>query len=76
MNPHRIKIQIGKKDQAVFKHILESYENLVTVSTLDAKDCILEVYVPAGNLDTAEGLLKSLQKELGFHILDKSEISE
>ncbi len=59
-------VKIHKKDIALFKFIIESYENLAQVSTANPVKGELEIYVPSGNLLTVDSLLKELQKEINF----------
>lgn len=75
MMPYTIKIQINRENQALFKYIFESYENLATVSTLNPSDGIIEVYIPAGNLLTVEKLLEKLQNEINFQIIEKKPVT-
>ena len=70
MKPHSIKIQIGPKDQALFKYIIESYENIATVSTLNSREGIISIYIPSGNIKEMEKILYNLQKEIDFQIIE------
>lgn len=63
---------INRKSLALFKYIVESYENLIQLSTLDPQQGIIELYIPQGNLKTVEKLLDKLKSEIDFTILSDS----
>jgi phage-related baseplate assembly protein len=69
----RIEVRIAKKDLAYLKHIIESYENLATIKTLDPSEGIIEIYAPKGNRSELNDLLSNLKKEINFQILKSVE---
>jgi hypothetical protein len=71
MHSATLKFKIPKEKLAAFKYILESYENLATVSTLDPKTMLVKVSIPSGEDKTAREIIKNIAKELNFDIVDE-----
>jgi hypothetical protein len=46
------------------KFILEAYEGLATLTTLDSKTGLIQLAVPPGRKDSLESLLEGLSREL------------
>lgn len=65
-----IKLRIENEALALFKYVMESYENLAILSTLNSAEGLVQLYVPNGNLNTVNDILENLKKEIDFHIVD------
>ena len=48
------------------KFILEAYEGLATLTTLNSKTGLVQLAVPPGRQDSLESLLEALGRELGL----------
>ena len=48
------------------KFILEAYEGLATLTTLDSATGLIQLAVPPGGKDSLESLLEALGRELGL----------
>jgi hypothetical protein len=48
------------------KFILEAYEGLATLTTLNSKTGLIQLAVPPGRQDSLESLLEALGRELGL----------
>ena len=48
------------------KFILEAYEGLATLTTLDSEKGLIQLAVPPGRKDSLESLLEGLGRELGL----------
>jgi hypothetical protein len=48
------------------KFILEAYEGLATLTTLNSKTGLIQLAVPPGRKDSLESLLEALGRELGL----------
>ena len=48
------------------KFILEAYEGLATLTTLDSATGLIQLAVPPGGKDSLESLLEALGSELGL----------
>jgi len=57
---------LPKSEIAYLRFILESYDGLAFVRTLDPSRALVEVAYPPSRLQDAEALLQSLQKETGM----------
>jgi hypothetical protein len=55
VNPHEIHY---------LKFILEAYEGLATLTTLDSNTGLIQLAVPPGRKDSLESLLEGLSREL------------
>ncbi|MEJ2364852.1 MAG: DUF4911 domain-containing protein [Deltaproteobacteria bacterium] len=51
------------------KFILEAYEGLATLTTLNSKTGLIQLAVPPGRQDSLESLLQALSGELGLERL-------
>lgn len=54
---------VQPSELAYIKSILESYEGLVTMHTLDGKKGLVEILFPSTNTESAEALLTALACE-------------
>lgn len=66
-----IKLRISNTDLALFKYILESHENLASLSCDDPEKETALLYIPDGNYDDVIELLSNLSAEIGFQILEQ-----
>ena len=48
------------------KFILEAYEGLATLTTLNSRTGLIQLAVPPGRRDSLESLLEALGRELGL----------
>lgn len=60
------KIQIDPREVYYLKFILEGYDNLATMSTVDRQQGIVELYIPSGNEDLVRELLVAIKTEIGL----------
>jgi len=70
------KIQIDPRQVHYLKFILEGYDNLATMSTVDRRQGIVELYIPSGNEDLVQELLASIKTEIGLKIECRTQKSE
>lgn len=66
-----IQVKIKKSELALFKYIIESYENIATITTLNTDAGLIEIYIPRGNLKTVKDLLSNLKREVAFTIVEE-----
>ena len=62
--------QVNRKDIAVIQFIIEGYEGMATVTTVDPKMACLRISIIADQLDDFELLMADLKKT--FHINEVS----
>ncbi len=55
---------VEKKDISYLKFIIESYEGIAFITTLDKEKSIIKVTIPKDLEDEADKLLNALQKEI------------
>ena len=70
MDTLRLLIQLPRSEIAYFNFLLESYEGLASVRTLDPQRGILELMVPEGCLSETKKLLEALKEEIGLKTLE------
>ena len=63
--------KVNKSDIYKIKFILEAYENMMSVSTIDETICKLQITVAPDFLEDARGILKNLQTEMFMEELDE-----
>lgn len=56
--------QVDPYEIHYLKFILEAYEGLATITTLDSQEGLVQVAVPPGSYDSLEGLMEALGPEL------------
>lgn len=59
--------QVDRSQHAYLTFIIESYEGVCTVSTVDNARGIVRILAPEGRTGEFEGLLAALHKEIGMH---------
>jgi hypothetical protein len=60
MEVQRWRYRVDRRRIAFLKFIVESYDNIALVTTLDARAGIVELQVPPGSEDTLRDLLADL----------------
>ncbi len=70
------KIQIDPRQVHYLKFILEGHDNLATMSTIDSRQGIVELYIPSGNEDLVRELLVAIKTEIGLKIEYRIQKSE
>ncbi len=58
------RFKISPREAAFFQFILESYDGIFSVSTLDSRMACLEVRIPRGWSRQATDILVALQREI------------
>ena len=66
MDLHEIFLEILPKDIAYLKFIIESYEGIGIVRTVDQKRAIVDLLVVEDSLQFARSILASLQQEVSL----------
>lgn len=66
MNLHEIFLEIMPKDIAYLKFVIESYEGVAIVRTVDQKRAIVDLLVVEDFMQTALSILASLQQEVSL----------
>jgi hypothetical protein len=64
MIPRFFKVE--RSQHAYLTFIVESYEGICTVSTVDNKNGIVRIIAPEGREEELEGLIHALQEEIGM----------
>jgi len=64
MNTIQRYFRVNPRDMAYVKFIVESYEGLAVVGTVDPDEGVMEWMIPPGLLEEAEELINSLREEL------------
>ncbi|MEA5115691.1 MAG: DUF4911 domain-containing protein [Geobacteraceae bacterium] len=62
--------QINRSDIAYFRFILEAYEGLATLSTLDARKGTVVLSIPGDFVDDVDSLLAALGEEIMMTEID------
>lgn len=70
MDVIKIKVRIDKKEIAYVDALLESYENLAVVSTIDPAKGIIEFLVSPSFISETKELLTALKKEICLEIIE------
>lgn len=58
--------RVKRRDMAYLKYIVESYEGLAVLSTVDSKEGLMEWMIPPDRLEEAEQLIDSLREEVAI----------
>lgn len=72
---HRLYLRMNASDMAYLKFILEGYDNLAYLSTVDRYSAIAQYVYTHGQQREALAFLDDMQKELGFEIIDPEKLS-
>ncbi len=64
--------RVKRKDIAYFKFIIESYEGMAVVRTLDPKEAVVELMVAPGWESDLGRLVDDLQKEIPVEEVSRS----
>jgi hypothetical protein len=56
---------------ALLKYIIESYEGIAAVRTVDRVDMILEIMIAPGFEEVIDGIIEELTDELGIVSVDR-----
>ncbi|MBN2538448.1 MAG: DUF4911 domain-containing protein [Deltaproteobacteria bacterium] len=64
-------LRLKRRDIAYVKYILEGYEDLATITTIDRSESVIRLSILPDFASDVEGILKALKKEI-----DICEISE
>lgn len=56
---------------ALLKYIIESYEGIAAVRTVDRVDMILEIMIAPGFEEVVDGIIEELSEELGIVSVDR-----
>jgi len=64
MRAHRRYYRVDRREIAFLRFILEAYDGLAVLETLDPKRGEVVVYIARGCLDEADGILTDLQKTI------------
>ena len=64
MDTHSRTFRIRKQDIAYFKFIIESYEGMAVVRTLDPSEAVVELMIAPGWEGEVETVLKGLGQEI------------
>lgn len=70
MDVIRIQARVNKKDIIYVDGLLESYENLAVVRTIDPKKGIIEFLISPSFLSETKELLTALKEEIGLEIIE------
>lgn len=74
--PILIRLIVRPADMSYFQLILESYEGIVTVSTLDVRAGLLQVSIMPGWVTEARSALSALANEISLSIPDPNQEGE
>jgi hypothetical protein len=66
MNTVQMYVRVNPKDMAYVKFIVESYEGLAVLRTVDPREGILEWMIPPDLVEQAEELINSLREEVSI----------
>ncbi len=66
MNLHEIFLEILPKDIAYLKFVIESYEGVGIVRTVDQKMAVVDLLVIEDSMQIARSILASLQQEVSL----------
>jgi len=65
--------RVDRRDIAYFRFILESYEGLAVLSTLDANSGVVVVTIPNDFVRDADDLLAAIGREIGLTEIEQPE---
>ncbi len=65
-----VHVRIPRREIAYFNFLLESYEGLASVSTLDPKEGVLELQVPPELMGELKAFLSGLREEIPLELLE------
>jgi hypothetical protein len=66
MNTIQMYFRVNPKDQAYVKFLVESYEGLAAIRTVDPREGIMEWMIPPDLVEQAEALIDSLRAEISI----------
>jgi hypothetical protein len=66
MNTIQMYFRVNPKDQAYVKFLVESYEGLAAIRTVDPREGIMEWMIPPDLVEQAEALVESLRAEISI----------
>lgn len=58
--------RVDRRDIAYFRFILDAYEGLATLSTLDARQGLVVLSIPESQSDAVDALLAALGREISL----------
>jgi hypothetical protein len=66
MNAIEKRLKISRKDLVLFQFIIEGYERMAIVSTLDPHAAIVQIFIMPDFLDEMTAIMDDLKNELDF----------
>jgi len=66
----RLRVQVPRREIAYFNFLLESYEGLASVRTIDPQQGILELMVPPELKEELLSLLEAMKEEMELRCLE------
>ena len=73
MNTIQLYFRVNPKDMAFVKFIVESYEGLAVLRTLDPREGIMEWMISPDLVEQAQELIDALRKEISILIISPSD---
>ena len=64
--------RLSRKDIAYFKFVVESYEGMAVVRTLDPGQAVVELQIAPGWEEEAEKLVEALQSEIRLELVGET----
>ncbi len=66
-------LRLQRRDIAYVKYILEGYENLATVTTIDRSESVVRLSIVPDFASDVEGILNALKKEIDIYEIGEGE---
>ncbi len=73
MDTHSLFLRVPCKDIAYLKFIIESYEGMAVVRTIDPDQAIVELMIAPGWEEEVERVLEALRKEISIEEVHEEE---
>jgi hypothetical protein len=71
---HDFHIRVARSEVGYLSYLIESYENLALVTTVDPVEAVLRVQTTTDLADEVARLLAALQAEVPLEIVDKIDV--
>jgi len=65
--------QVNRKDILLLHVILEAYDGVANVSTVDSPNGIIEIHIPASRDEEAELLLRAICREIPLELTEQTD---
>ena len=67
----RVRVQLDREHVAFLRFLLEGYDGLATISTVDRWASVVDLHVPEEQVSELHSLLAAMKGQLGISMIDE-----